>query len=127
MRLTGKGAPGPDGAGDAIVVLEVDAHPFFTRDGDDVRVDVPITLDEAVNGAKIKVPTVDGAVMLGVPAGARSGQVLRLRDKGFTHKDGSRGVQFVTLLIDVPTDDERLRAFLADWTDTRAVRAGLGV
>jgi DnaJ-class molecular chaperone len=127
VRIAGKGEQGPAGAGDAIVTLEVDKHPFFTRDGDDVRLDLPITLNEAVTGGKIKVPTVDGPVMLGIPAGARAGQVLRLKDKGFTRKDGSRGVQLVTLVIDVPTDDARLRAFLNEWTDNRAVRSQLGV
>lgn len=127
MRLSGKGERGPGGAGDAIVTIDIDLHPFFKRDGDDVRVDVPITLDEAVNGARIKVPTVDGPVMLGVPAGARSGQTLRLKERGFTRKDGTRGAQYVTLMIDIPASDERLQAFVADWTDTRTVRADLGV
>lgn len=127
VRVAGKGEPGHGGPGDAIVTLEVDSHPFFTRDGDDVRLNLPITLNEAVAGAKIKVPTVDGPVMLGIPASARSGQVLRLKDKGFTRKDGSRGVQLVTLVIDVPTDDERLRTFAEGWTDNRAVRSQLGV
>jgi DnaJ-class molecular chaperone len=127
MRLAGKGEAGPGGAGDAIVIIDVDSHAFFRRDGDDVRVDVPITLNEAVLGAKVKVPTVDGAVMLGVPAGARSGQVLRLKERGFSRKDGTRGAQFVTLMIDVPADDADLRAFVADWADGRNVRADLGV
>lgn len=127
VRVAGKGEPGPGGAGDAIVTLEVDSHPFFRRDGDDVRLDLPITLNEAVTGAKIKVPTVDGPVMLGIPASARAGQVLRLKDKGFTRKDGSRGVQLVTLVIDVPSDDQRLRTFVDGWTDNRAVRSQLGV
>ncbi|MCE7795600.1 DnaJ domain-containing protein [Sphingobium sufflavum] len=127
MRLSGKGERGPGGAGDAIVTIEIDNHPFFKRDGDDVRVDVPITLDEAVNGARIKVPTVDGPVILAVAAGARSGQSLRLKERGFTRKDGTRGAQYVTLMIDLPADDERLKAFVADWTDTRAVRGDLGV
>ncbi|MET0366287.1 MAG: DnaJ C-terminal domain-containing protein [Sphingobium sp.] len=127
MRLSGKGEAGPGGLGDALVTIEIDPHPFFRRDGDDVRVDVPITLDEAVKGARIKVPTVDGAVMLSVAPGARSGQTLRLKEKGFSRKDGSRGAQLVTLMIDVPADDERLKAFVADWTDSRAVRSDLGV
>jgi DnaJ-class molecular chaperone len=65
--------------------------------------------------------------MLAVPAGARADQVLRLKDKGFTRKDGSRGVQLITLVIDVPSDDPRLRSFLAEWTDDRAIRTQLGV
>ncbi|MET0138152.1 MAG: DnaJ C-terminal domain-containing protein [Sphingobium sp.] len=127
MRLSGKGAPGAGGAGDAIVTIEIDPHAFFRRDGDDVRVDVPITLNEAVNGARIRVPTVDGPVILAVTAGARSGQTLRLKERGFTRKDGTRGAQYVTLMIDIPADDDRLKAFAVDWTDTRAVRADLGV
>ena len=79
-----------------MVTIEIAPHRFFTRDGDDIRLDLPVRLDEAVLGAKVKVPTVDGAVMLTVPAGSTSGKVLRLKGKGF-HKDaGSRGDQLVT-------------------------------
>lgn len=127
MRLTGKGQAGPGGAGDAIVTIEVRAHPFFRRDGDNVLLDLPITLDEAVKGGKVKVPTVDGPVMLGVTPGATSGKTLRLRGKGFTGKDGQRGDQLVTLQIDVPADDPALTAFIEGWADGRAVRAALGV
>ena len=127
MRLTGKGQAGPGGAGDAIVTREVRAHPFFRRDGDNVLLDLPITLDEAVKGGKVKVPTVDGPVMLGVTPGATSGKTLRLRGKGFTGKDGQRGDQLVTLQIDVPADDPALTAFIEGWADGRAVRAALGV
>ncbi|MDR7153251.1 DnaJ-class molecular chaperone [Sphingobium xenophagum] len=127
MRLSGKGQPGPGGAGDAIVTIEVKPHAYFTRDGDNVLLDLPITLDEAVKGGKVKVPTVDGAVMLGVPAGATSGKTLRLRGKGFTGRDGTRGDQLVTLQIDVPADDPALLALVEGWRDNRAVRAHLGV
>ncbi|BBE00077.1 J domain-containing protein [Sphingobium amiense] len=127
MRLSGKGQAGPGGAGDAIVTIDVKPHPFFTRDGDNVLLDLPITLDEAVKGGKVKVPTVDGPVMLGVPAGTSSGKTLRLRGRGFTAKDGSRGDQLVTLQIDVPADDPAIRALVESWQDSRAVRAHLGV
>ena len=127
MRLSGKGQPGPGGAGDAIVTIEVKPHAYFTRDGDNVLLDLPITLDEAVKGGKVKVPTVDGAVMLGVPAGATSGKTLRLRGKGFTGRDGTRGDQLVTLQIDVPADDPALLALVEGWRDNRAVRAHLGL
>ena len=127
MRLSGKGQPGPGGAGDAIVTIEVKPHAYFTRDGDNVLLDLPITLDEAVKGGKVKVPTVDGAVMLGVPAGATSGKTLRLRGKGFTGRDGTRGDQLVTLQIDVPADDPALLALVKGWRDNRAVRAHLGL
>lgn len=127
MKLAGKGQPGPGGAGDAIVTIEIATHPFYERDGENVRLDLPITLGEAVNGARVKVPTVDGPVMLAVPAGARSGQTLRLKGKGFTRKDGERGDQLVTLLIDVPGQDEALRTFLQGWSDQRPLRTHLGV
>ena len=127
MRLTGKGQPGAGGAGDAIVTIEVKSHPFFKRDGDNVLLDLPITINEAVKGGKVKVPTVDGPVMLGVPAGTTSGKTLRLRGKGFTGKDGQRGDQLVTLLIDVPADDPVILQLVEDWQDGRAVRTHLGV
>src|SRR3546814_8750995 len=78
MRLTGKGQPGPGGAGDAIITIEIKPHPFFERDGNNVRLNLPVTLDEAVNGARVKVPTVDGPVMLGIPAGSSSGKTLQI-------------------------------------------------
>lgn len=127
MKLAGKGQPGPAGPGDAIVTIEVGAHPFFVRDGDNVRLDLPITLSEAVAGSRVKVPTVDGPVMLAVAAGARSGQALRLKGKGFTRKDGGRGDQLVTLLIDVPAHDPALKAFVEGWKDERPLRAHLGL
>jgi membrane protein len=102
MRLAGKGEPGPGGPGDALVTIEIAPHPFFVREGDNIRLDLPITLEEAVNGAKVKVPTVDGAVMLTVAPGSSSGRTLRLKGKGFTRKDGERGDQLVTLQIDLP-------------------------
>jgi len=129
MRLAGKGQPGPGGNGDAIVTIEVQPHRFFTRDGDDVRLDLPIRLDEAVLGARVKVPTVEGAVMLTVPPGSSSGKVLRLKGRGFHRRTGGRGDQLVTLMIDLPADDAALKSFVEDWnTDKdRNPRAGLGV
>lgn len=127
MRLSGKGQQGPGGAGDAIVTIDVKPHPFFKRDGDNVLLDLPITLDEAVKGGKVKVPTVDGPVMLGVTPGATSGKTLRLRGRGFTGKDGQRGDQLVTLQIDVPADDPAIQQLVESWQDQRAVRAHLGV
>jgi DnaJ-class molecular chaperone len=109
MRLPGKGEPGPAGPGDAMVTIEIGTHRFFRRDGDAVRLDVPVTLAEAVLGASIKVPTVDGPVMVKVPAGASSGAVLRLKERGFTAKSGTRGDQLVTLAVELPKDDAALR------------------
>lgn len=128
MRLAGKGEPGPGGPGDAIVTIDIQPHRFFRREGDNVLLDLPVTLKEAVEGGKVKVPTVDGAVMLNVPAGSSSGKVLRLKGKGFNRKTGDRGDQLVTLMVDIPAEDAELRAFVEGWSGGgRNPRAGLGV
>jgi len=127
MRLKGKGESGPGGAGDALVTIEVQPHAFFRRDGDDIRLDLPISLDEAVNGAKVKVPTVEGAVMLTIAAGSGSGKTLRLKGKGFSRKDGTRGDQLVTLQVELPPDDQDLAKRLEGWRDPRNLRGRLGV
>jgi DnaJ-class molecular chaperone len=127
MRLAGKGQPGPGGSGDGIVTISVGDHPFFVREGGNIRLDLPVTLNEAVAGAKVKVPTVDGPVMLSIPAGSTSGKVMRLKGKGFSQKGGGRGDQLVRLMVDLPAGDSALEAFVAGWTDARAVRADLGV
>jgi len=128
-RLAGQGETGPGGPGDAIVTIEVPAHRFFTRDGDDVRLDLPVRLDEAVLGGKVKVPTVDGPVMVTVPKGSTSGKVLRLGGKGFHRATGGRGDQLVTLMIDLPAGDAALEKLVDQWTSDRErnPRAGLGV
>jgi len=127
MRLSGKGEPGPAGNGDALVTIMIEPHPFFRREGDDVRLDLPITLDEAIRGAKVKAPTADGAVMLTVAPGSGSGKVLRLKGKGFSKKGGGSGDQLVTLEIELPDDVAELAGKLEGWRDTRNVRAKLGV
>lgn len=129
MRLTGKGQPGPGGNGDGIVTLTVLPHRFFERAGDDVRLDLPISLSEAVLGASVRVPTPEGTVMLTVPKGSTSGKVLRLRGRGFHRKDGTRGDQLVTLMVDLPVDDDALIEFATAWKDKdlRNPRGGLGV
>lgn len=126
MKLSGKGQLGPGGAGDAIVTIEVRNHRHFVRDGDNVRLDLPVTLKEAVIGGPIRVPTVEGAVMLNIPKGSTSGKVLRLKGKGFTAKSGVRGDQLVTLMIDIPADDLALTGFAEGWEDRRNPRAALG-
>lgn len=127
MRLSGKGEPGPGGAGDALVTIQFQPHAFFRRDGDNLRLDLPISLDEAVSGAKIKVPTAEGAVMLTVAPGTSSGKTLRLKGKGFTRKDGSRGDQLVTIEVQLPEGDEELVRRLEGWRDPRNLRARMGV
>jgi DnaJ-class molecular chaperone len=129
IRLAGQGQEGPGGHGDAIVTIAVKPHPFFRRDGDNIRLDLPVSLDEAVLGAKVKVPTVEGPVMLSVPKGATSGKVLRLKGRGFTGKNGVRGDQLVTLVVDVPADDAELARFIEGWSGKGRgnPRAALGV
>ncbi len=126
MRLAGKGQPGPGGNGDGLVTISLEPHAFFRRDGDNVRLDLPVTLDEAVNGGKVRVPTVEGTVMLSVPAGSSSGKVLRLKGRGFSRKDGSRGDQLVSLQIVLPEDVAELAERLSDWRDSTDVRSRLG-
>ena len=129
MKLAGKGEQGPGGAGDAILTIEVQPHKFFTRDGDDVRIDLPITLAEAVLGGSVKAPTVDKPVMLTIPKGTTSGKTLRLKGKGFHKKGGTRGDQLVTLMIDIPASDAALTAFVEGWAGREAgnPRGSMGV
>ncbi|WP_369026507.1 DnaJ C-terminal domain-containing protein [Qipengyuania sp. RANM35] len=126
MRLKGKGEPGPGGAGDGLVTIDIDKHRLFKRDGNDVRCDLPITLDEALNGGKIRVPTVDGPVMMTVKPGTHGGTVLRLKGKGFSRKDGTRGDQLVTLEIQLPENLDELAKRLEGWKDEGNPRADLG-
>ena len=128
IRLAGQGQEGPAGSGDAIVTIQIKPHRFFRREGDNIRLDLPVAIDEAVLGGKVRVPTVDGPVMLSVPKGSSSGKVLRLKGKGFTAKNGNRGDQLVTLMVDVP-DDPDLAQLLESWKGRGKSnpRAGLGV
>ena len=127
IRLAGKGEEGPAGRGDAIVTIEIASHRFFTRDGNDIRLTLPVTLNEAVLGAKVKVPTPEGPVMLTIPKGTTSGKVLRLKARGFTAKDGKRGDQLVTVDIDLPANDAELQEFAEKWAGGGNPRAPLGV
>ena len=126
MRLGGKGDAGPGGKGDAIVTIEIEPHRFYTREGDNIRLDLPVTLKEAVEGAAVRVPTPEGAVNLKVPAGSSSGKTLRLKGRGF-HGKSARGDLLVSLMIEIPADDARLTAFVADWDAEGNPRARLGV
>jgi len=127
IRLAGKGHEGEAGRGDAIVSIEVGTHRFFKRDGNDVRLDLPVTLKEAVLGAKVKVPTPEGPVMLAIPKGTTSGKVLRLKGRGFTGKDGKRGDQLINVEVDVPADDAALQQFAESWSGGGNPRSDLGV
>jgi DnaJ-class molecular chaperone len=127
IRLGGKGSEGPGGRGDAIVTIEIAPHRFYTREGTNIRIELPVTLKEAVLGAKVKVPTPEGAVMLTIPKGTTSGKVLRLKGRGFMGKDGTRGDQLVTVEVDVPPDDAELQRFAESWSGGGNPRASLGV
>lgn len=126
MRLAGKGEAGPGGNGDATVVIQLQPHAFFRRDGDNIRLDLPVSLDEAIHGAKVKVPTVEGPVMLSLAPGTSSGKTLRIKGRGFSRKDGGRGDQLVTVEVQLPENDPDLVSRLEGWRDPRDLRAKLG-
>ena len=118
LRLRGKGGPGAGGApsGDALVEIDVEPHKLFTRKDDDIHVELPISLPEAVLGAKLDVPTPTGSVRMTVPKGTNTGRVLRLRGKGVARKDGGRGDEYVTLKIVLPEPlDPELEEFARRW------------
>ncbi len=118
LRLRGKGGAGIGGGepGDALVEIEVRPHKFFTREGDDIRLELPISLAEAVLGAKLDVPTPTGPVRMTVPKGANTGTVLRLKGKGAARGDKSHGDEYVTLKIVLPeTLDPEIEEFAQRW------------
>ena len=127
VRLAGKGEPGPGGPGDAIVTIEIAPHRVLTRDGDDVRLTLPVKLDEAVLGAKVLMPTAEGKVTLTIPPGTSSGKMFRLKGRGFRRLDGTRGDQLVTVQIDLPADHAALKAFAEDYIDARDIRSALEI
>ncbi|MEP7209340.1 MAG: J domain-containing protein [Alphaproteobacteria bacterium] len=118
LRLRGKGGPasGDSEPGDALVTVSVRPHRFFTREGNDIRLDLPVSLKEAALGDRVETPTTTGKVMLAIPKGSNSGSVLRLKGKGVAH-GAVRGDQLVRLKIVLPTEpDAELEAFLSKWT-----------
>ena len=122
LRLKGKGQPGlNDGPpGDAFVTVEVRPHRLFERDGNNILVELPVAINEAVLGAKVQVPTISGQVNMTIPKGADSGQTLRLRGKGISGKRGS-GDQFVRLKIVMPDKiDKELEKFMQSWAEKNA-------
>lgn len=118
FRLRDKGGRGvgKGPAGDALVTVTVQPHPVFIRDGDDIEIEVPITFDEAVLGAKIEVPTISGPVSMTVPKGVSSGHRLRLKAKGIATGKGSAGDQFVRLRIILPDNiDATMENLATQW------------
>ncbi|HYM30793.1 MAG TPA: J domain-containing protein [Candidatus Cybelea sp.] len=120
IRLKGQGEPGEGGApaGDALVEVHVEPHPFFATKDHDVHVELPVSLQEAVLGAKIQVPTIDGMVSLTVPKGSNTGTTLRLKGRGLHDRAGSRrGDQYVKLKIVLPEPaDAELERFAKSWS-----------
>ncbi len=119
IRLAGKGNAGAHGAaaGDLYVIIRIEPHPLFRRDGDDIYLTVPVSAAEAALGAKIEVPTIDGRALLKIPPGTQSGQKLRLREKGVPSatKEGVRGDEIVEITVTVPMPrDERTKELLRE-------------
>jgi DnaJ-class molecular chaperone len=116
IRLKGQGLPGPGGvAGDALITVTIAEHPLFKRDGANLRLELPVTLYEAVLGGKVRVPTLDGAVELAIPPGTSSGRTLRVKGKGLPGKDGS-GDLYATIRIVLPErGDAELDELMKKW------------
>jgi DnaJ-class molecular chaperone len=130
LRLRGKGRPGIRGGppGDALVEIEVHPHRIFTRKGDNIYVDLPISLGEAVLGGKVKAPTPSGVVTVTVPKWSNTGTVLRLRGKGVPRIDGSAGDEFVMLRVMLPEKpDPELEKFVARWQGDYSPRQAMEV
>ncbi|MCX6588956.1 MAG: molecular chaperone DnaJ [Acidobacteria bacterium] len=118
LRVAGKGNAGRMGgpAGDLYITVRVEEHAFFKRDGDTIEIKVPVTVPEAVLGAKIEVPTIDGRAILKIPQGTQNGQKFRLREKGVPNsRKDSRGDQIVEVVLQAPpANDERTRELLRE-------------
>jgi DnaJ-class molecular chaperone len=120
IRLKGQGAAGARGrSGDVMITVSVAPHPLFERNGADLRLELPVTLYEAVLGGKVRVPTLDGAVELAIPAGTNAGRTFRLKGKGFPAKD-STGDLLATVRIVLPDGgDAELEELMRKWREKR--------
>lgn len=123
LRLRGKGRPGIGGGppGDALIAIDVQPHPLFTRKGDDIHIELPISLSEAVLGGKVRVPTPSGSVTATVPKWSNTGRVLRLKGKGVPRPGGQHGDEYVTLKVLLPEHPDRdLESFVERWPAGKA-------
>ncbi|HEY1692920.1 MAG TPA: DnaJ C-terminal domain-containing protein [Polyangiaceae bacterium] len=105
VRIAGQGAASPTlggQRGDLVLTIHVTPHPYFRRDGDDLHLDLPLTIGEAFHGGRVKVPTPDGSVSLKVPSRTQSGTVMRLRGKGVARKDRPAGDLYVHFMVHIP-------------------------
>jgi molecular chaperone DnaJ len=125
LRVAGKGnagiAGGPDG--DLYITVRVEEHPFFKRDGDNIDIQVPVTVTEAGLGAKIEVPTIDGRSLLKIPQGTQNGQKFRLREKGvFNARKNARGDEIVEVVLRSPdVHNERTRELLRELAQVQGI------
>ena len=120
LRLRGHGEPGRGGKGDALIELAIRPHAVFRREGDQLVMDLPVSVPDAVLGGRVQAPTPDGPVTLTVPRGANSGQALRLKGKGLSDSRGVRGDLIARIQVVLPeTPDPQLEAFAARWREER--------
>src|SRR5262249_6933583 len=104
LRLRGKGQPSAGGAGDLNLIIHVRPHPFYERRGDDIYIDLPVTVAEALRGGEIEVPTIHGAVRARIPAGTPGGQTFRISGKGVKKKGGAYGDHYYRVQVLLPRD-----------------------
>ena len=130
IRLKGQGGAGRENgpSGDLLLTVRVASHPWFIREGNDLRMELPITLKEAVLGGKANVPTLTGSVTLTIPAGSNTGRSLRLKGKGIpAHAGQSAGDLYVKLVVMLPDrPDQALKDFAAEWDTDYNPRSKLG-
>ena len=127
IRLKGQGLAGPRGrAGDLLIAVTVAPHPLFTREGADLRLDLPVTLYEAVLGGKVRVPTLDGAVELAIPAGTNSGRTFRLKGKGFPAKERTGDLMATVRIVLPDGKDADLEELMKTVARRQALRSAQG-
>ncbi len=123
IRLKGQGGEGIHGgpAGDAMIEIVINPHTYFRSEGNDIHLDLPITLEEAVTGSKVNIPTIDGKVAMSIPKGSSSGRLMRLKGKGATDpKTKNKGNQYVKLLIMLPDEpDANLEKVVKKWAKSK--------
>jgi DnaJ-class molecular chaperone len=120
LRLKGQGAPGRAGAGDALIELTIRPHPIYRREGENLVMDLPVSVPDAVLGGRVEAPTPDGPVTLSIPPGSNSGSTLRLKGKGAAGPVGRRGDLLARLVVTLPDrPDPELQKFAEGWRTER--------
>jgi DnaJ-class molecular chaperone len=120
LRLKGQGSPGRGGPGDALIELAIKTHPIYRRDGDNLSMDLPVSVPDAVLGGKVEAPTPDGPVTLSIPSGSNSGSTLRLKGKGMVTAVGRRGDLMARIVVTLPDKpDAELTKFAEQWRAER--------